>query len=369
MLGSWTQDGSGLGDSLDPRHDIRVFADEDYLVHVRVWTICRRDSSRTWYEAAYNGPGGPLLHVAADDTVRFTLPLVKQLAGGGTASVWGRVSGVSMCAQSTEGEACVLFFEEGRHTFVAAARTSNGSYSAELPPGRYRAMVRSGNESYPQYVGGGDSWTQARVLALDPAQPLVADCALPAFHAKSDLPGSISGVIRSDGIPTGLALLTVKNSNGSIVGFAFSDAAGRYTITNLPYGHATLHTGCTGYVGTSREVDIAVETPHLSADFDLGAKLLSVRSASSAPEAFSLSKNFPNPFPAKTEITIAIPHRGEAIVTVSDLLGRVVILSRLQLEAGVHRIPLSLDRLNVGTYFYSVHFDGVLRTRPMTLLR
>ncbi len=88
-----------------------------------------------------------------------------------------------------------------------------------------------------------------------------------------------------------------------------------------------------------------------------------------ADNQLTLGNNYPNPFQVKTIIPLTIPSRMNAKIVISNILGMDVktILDE-QLEAGYYEIPVSLDGLASGTYFYRLITDQSTKTRNMMLI-
>lgn len=88
------------------------------------------------------------------------------------------------------------------------------------------------------------------------------------------------------------------------------------------------------------------------------------------PSAFRLHQNFPNPFNPATTIGFDVPQRAQVTLRVHDALGRELgtIVDGI-LEAGTHTVNFDGSTLPSGHYLLSMHADGVLLTRTMTLLK
>lgn len=90
-----------------------------------------------------------------------------------------------------------------------------------------------------------------------------------------------------------------------------------------------------------------------------------------APERMQLHQNHPNPFNPETVIEF-VPHRsGDAVLTVTDMLGRRVEEPfRGPVTAGVrYRVRFSGRDLSSGVYLYSVRSGGTVQSRRMLLMR
>lgn len=90
----------------------------------------------------------------------------------------------------------------------------------------------------------------------------------------------------------------------------------------------------------------------------------------SAPEEFSLTQNFPNPFNAVTTVAFALPAAGEVFLTLHDATGRLVrTLAAGTRPAGKGTIRFDAAGLASGLYFCHLTAPGGQRTIRMLLLR
>lgn len=95
------------------------------------------------------------------------------------------------------------------------------------------------------------------------------------------------------------------------------------------------------------------------------------KSGSSAPAAFRLHTNFPNPFNAETLIRFELPHGGKVALQLYDCLGRDLgNIFQHHLEAGVHELKFNAADLPSGVYFYRLNLNGEFtQINKMVLLK
>jgi hypothetical protein len=87
------------------------------------------------------------------------------------------------------------------------------------------------------------------------------------------------------------------------------------------------------------------------------------------PITLSLSV-YPNPFNSLTTISFSMPHAGQAMVQVFDIMGKLVrVLSSGRVSAGEHRITLDGGTLASGIYFVRVAAAGDFRTSKIVFIR
>lgn len=90
-----------------------------------------------------------------------------------------------------------------------------------------------------------------------------------------------------------------------------------------------------------------------------------------APSAFALGANYPNPFNPSTTIEFSVPEDGRASLTVYTLIGqKIATLFDGQAAAGqVHRVRFSAAELPSGLYFYKLQYNNQSIVRRMSLVK
>jgi hypothetical protein len=88
------------------------------------------------------------------------------------------------------------------------------------------------------------------------------------------------------------------------------------------------------------------------------------------PGETGLSKNYPNPFNARTTIEYNLTEQSHVAVEIYDLLdNKVITLLDESQEAGYHQITWNAERQSSGIYFYKIQAGGLVGTRRMLLLK
>ncbi|MFC2170888.1 arylsulfotransferase family protein [Calditrichota bacterium] len=91
----------------------------------------------------------------------------------------------------------------------------------------------------------------------------------------------------------------------------------------------------------------------------------------SQPKSIVLTKNYPNPFNSRTNISVSLPHTSKIRIDVFDLLGkRVTTLYNGIMSAGEHQSSLNAENLASGTYFVRVQIPGeTIRMQKIVVLK
>lgn len=83
-----------------------------------------------------------------------------------------------------------------------------------------------------------------------------------------------------------------------------------------------------------------------------------------------LDQNFPNPFNPSTTIGYSIPEKSWVILTVHDVIGRLVktLIDEVR-TSGAHTVVFDASDLPAGSYFYRLATGSTLLTRRLTVLK
>ncbi len=96
--------------------------------------------------------------------------------------------------------------------------------------------------------------------------------------------------------------------------------------------------------------------PELPTLFDGGPYTLHTTNAVEQLEAtsFDVIQNIPNPFTGNTTIKFSTPIAGNVDFTVFDMIGKRVYSEKIQAQAKSNSIVFNSEKINAGTYFYSL---------------
>lgn len=80
-----------------------------------------------------------------------------------------------------------------------------------------------------------------------------------------------------------------------------------------------------------------------------------------APEEFTLSNNFSNPFSNETRVRLSVGESDELELNLHDLFGRRIITWRERVERGAHEFQIDGSGLLPGAYLLSAHSERMIR--------
>jgi len=123
---------------------------------------------------------------------------------------------------------------------------------------------------------------------------------------------------------------------------------------------------------TSRESDGRVVVGTHGRGIFVGG-MIAVRVASESnnrPVAFSLERNYPNPFNPSTTIEYSLSEKSKIKLTIYNLRGQEVarLLNQVQ-NAGTHKIVWDASKVASGVYLYKLQAGDFVQTRKMVLLK
>jgi len=106
----------------------------------------------------------------------------------------------------------------------------------------------------------------------------------------------------------------------------------------------------------------ASSTPSLTSIHDLAGHF--------SPESFRILKNYPNPFNARTTLSFNSPSAGRYIMTVTDLRGRQIHRSLIEVDAaGIHEISWDSGQISSGIYTVTLSSGSERSVHRITLLK
>ena len=85
---------------------------------------------------------------------------------------------------------------------------------------------------------------------------------------------------------------------------------------------------------------------------------------------FELYQNTPNPFADQTMITFKLPQASNATLSIFDVTGKLVKVTRGSFDKGINTIELSKDEIPVtGVLYYTLETEGFTDTKRMVVLK
>jgi hypothetical protein len=86
--------------------------------------------------------------------------------------------------------------------------------------------------------------------------------------------------------------------------------------------------------------------------------------------AFSLHKNYPNPFNPQTTISFDLPEKDMVYLKVYNLIGQeIATLVNQELDAGTHQYRFNAQNLPSGLYFYTLRAGSYSETKKMMVMK
>ena len=104
--------------------------------------------------------------------------------------------------------------------------------------------------------------------------------------------------------------------------------------------------------------------------YDLNGDLLKLGMTFNSAETkfldFVVDQNIPNPFKDETLIRFKIPQSTFVNFRITDLNGRTILFSNINLQAGWNKIKVDQSDLpGSGVYFYSIEFENQIQWKRM----
>ncbi|MCC6551058.1 MAG: carboxypeptidase regulatory-like domain-containing protein [Ignavibacteriaceae bacterium] len=248
----------------------------------------------------------------------------------------------------------------------------NGAYSfANVSPGGYYILFAA-TGFVPEFYNNAQMWEQAALISASGAVTGINGTLAPV--TSNNNPGIVAGTVSTpEGQPLSEVYISVLNDLGQVIGYAFSDASGNYSVTGLAQGSYTVQASKVQFNSFSQNLVYNPDAglTHLmnislsSSPADIGSD------DGDIPEKFALLSNYPNPFNPSTTIEFALAERSDITLKVYDLFGReIAVLASGSYSAGRYTVPFDGSSHASGVYIYKLSYGkGQSITRKMTLLK
>jgi hypothetical protein len=120
------------------------------------------------------------------------------------------------------------------------------------------------------------------------------------------------------------------------------------------------------FIPTNKMTGVTNPVPYDGSEYTRSA----VAGAATAPAAFGLMPNYPNPFNPSTTVSFYLSRASVARIAVFDVQGReVAVLADGRLEAGVHRLVFDGAGLVGGVYLLKLETESGAAVRKMALVK
>jgi len=158
--------------------------------------------------------------------------------------------------------------------------------------------------------------------------------------------------------------------------YAGETAARKYYVNIVDYGSPFdgMYTDNQGSVPKSpTDSGNAIQVPgfmYIGHDSIKGVISQQIGVEETAPSAFAVNQNTPNPFNPTTSITFTLAKAGKVTVEIFNVSGqKVETLVNSTMNAGAHSVTWNASHQSAGMYFYTVKTDYASKTMKMTLLK
>ena len=163
--------------------------------------------------------------------------------------------------------------------------------------------------------------------------------------------------------------------NNEVAGYAFTNAAGKYSIGGLAPGQYSVFVDNLGFNESSVSNVTIGYTPEgdpmtATADFSISSVLRVESDAPVEVQDFTLDQNYPNPFNPSTTISYAIPQPAQVTLKVYNIVGQeVATLVNGYQTSGRYDVTFNASRMASGVYFYRLQTGSFSNIKKMVLLK
>ena len=258
---------------------------------------------------------------------------------------------------------------------VVVHTDSNGIFQAtDLPQASYAILAIPYSDYSPAFFKNGSFgiqyWQDADTVVV---AGIVSGIDIGAMRVNSVGLTRISGRITSqNGHPIVGGRVTATSTQGNVLGYGISDAAGLYAIDAVAAGEVHLSVD---QIGLNRQLSLITVPPQTftieNIDFVLTlVPPADVEEGRVLPPHVQLDQNYPNPFNPRTIITYHLPAASKVKLRVFDLLGReVAVLVSENQERGTYVVTFAAEQIASGVLYYRLEAGQFAEIRKMILIR
>ena len=115
--------------------------------------------------------------------------------------------------------------------------------------------------------------------------------------------------------------------------------------------------------------EVTVAEAYAGANMSVNGINLNLGNTTAVAAEYALGQNEPNPFKGTTVISYTLPQAANAVITVFDVTGKVVIENKVSADAGVNTIAIQERDLNgSGVYYYQLRSGDYTATKKMIII-
>jgi len=271
---------------------------------------------------------------------------------------------------------------EASDSFTTVLSSYTGSYAYQFlgePTDTYRvkaALHPTAHTAYgylPTYHTSSLLWSSANVINHTGTADLGEDINMIYGPDTTTGPGFIGGNVTlgadrgtSSALPAVGLLMVCETSTGTILQQTLTDASGNYSFSNLPIGTYTVHPELLNYTSTDyTSINLTSAVPSLTnAGFIRHTVSLTITPFSSTGVAtvkqpVSGVIAYPNPTSGKLNIQWMETSTENATVSISDITGREIYKTSINMTQGTGINQVDLSNLSNGLYLISINSGNI----------
>jgi hypothetical protein len=195
----------------------------------------------------------------------------------------------------------------------------------------------------------------------------------PGFVAGNVTTGANKGTADGDPVP-GLLVFCVNNATGAIVQHTYTDAAGHYSFSNLPTGVAykiypeLINYATTPYPFTLSSSSTSISGAHFVQHMLSKTITPNTSAVTDVAGSNAMVNLFPNPAKTTFNIEWNMPQvAGSAAVTITDVTGRAVLATSIEMSTASGIAPINIGGLAKGIYLVNIKANGLSANKKIEI--
>ena len=370
---------------------------DGFVISYDMWsgTMLPGDSALFVFNASYVVPAGPYQLCIETDLISFPVPpgnsiLCRNFAG--MVAPTGHLYGMLNTGTGAAGPCTVYLIQHsspagGTLTAIDTVLSIDSAgvtmyHFANVVPGNYyvKAAMLPANPNYaaniPTYHLSSIYWSQATTINVLPNAITQASIDF-VQGINPGGPGFIGGLISQgankapgDPIEGAQIMLLDANNSDQPVAYAYSDAAGEFGFSNIPFGTYKIYAEVLDKATFPAVITIDSNNPAFNGvSLVVGSSVVTYVDENPGVANHGIGEIFPNPATEYCFLPLTMKSQSALSLRINDISGRVILSETYKLDKGDQRLFIQTANLNAGLYTLIIVDDnGKIGTRKLIVL-
>lgn len=373
-----------INDSIPPCSNYFTYMNAGNSVEFTGWLNSGEAATYDWnFGDGFSATGNPILHEYPGPGIYYVtlitttedqcVSVFTQDIVVGDSIAYNQVYGQVLEGNwpLTEGFVMIFSAEVNPNSYsyfsIAPVDTSGVYVFPMVPYGNYNilAIPADGSNYLPTYYESTQFWQEATIVTAgqtpNPVNISLISADQYSFLGICSISGTIStGSLKSGYLGEIVVYLTDQDHN--IISFTKLGSSGTFSFENLAYGTYYIKPELPGVYSEFLRVDLT-SSSFATVNMTLNGNSILGDEEIHSDEDLSI---YPNPAHESVRVIFKNENNGTALLTLSDLSGRIITQKTLNISGGTAKIDIQLNTLEPGIYLIKLQLlDGTGITRKL----